>query len=140
MDDLNTIRLTPHAQKRIRERHISLESIVQTVSTGQMMVQGGLYKGCLLFKSNNYIVIMRSRTSNDVLTAWPTTLTKMEDCHRKTWQRRMSVVMQQLNPKPPNRQDKRYKTKLCLHFKRGDCVYGENCNFAHGEEELRNQK
>jgi hypothetical protein len=31
-----------------------------------------------------------------------------------------------------------YKTTLCKHFgKRGYCIYGEECKFAHGEEELR---
>ena len=140
MNELHTMRLTPHAQQRIRERHISLEAIVQTVATGTMSVQGGWYKGCLFFQSDHYVVIVRSKTSNDVLTAWTTALTKSEDWDRKTWQKRMRTVVQQLNPKPPNCQDKRYKTKICLHFKRGDCVYGENCNFAHGRRELRNQK
>lgn len=31
-----------------------------------------------------------------------------------------------------------YKTTLCKHFmKKGFCVYGEQCRFAHGEDELR---
>jgi hypothetical protein len=29
------------------------------------------------------------------------------------------------------------KTRLCQHFARGQCQYGERCHFAHGEAELR---
>ncbi|KAK9904032.1 hypothetical protein WJX75_003065 [Coccomyxa subellipsoidea] len=29
------------------------------------------------------------------------------------------------------------KTKLCMRWKNGHCRFGERCNFAHGEEELR---
>lgn len=32
------------------------------------------------------------------------------------------------------------KTKLCEHFLRGSCNYGDKCNFAHGETELRNNQ
>ena len=27
-----------------------------------------------------------------------------------------------------------YKTKLCKHFLRGNCLYGFNCGFSHGED------
>ncbi|KZV34120.1 KH domain-containing protein [Dorcoceras hygrometricum] len=30
-----------------------------------------------------------------------------------------------------------FKTKLCDNFTNGSCSFGEKCNFAHGEEELR---
>ena len=30
-----------------------------------------------------------------------------------------------------------FKTRLCIKFKMGQCKNGENCNFAHGEEDLR---
>lgn len=30
-----------------------------------------------------------------------------------------------------------YKTKLCSHWQRGFCLYGSMCQFAHGEQELR---
>lgn len=30
-----------------------------------------------------------------------------------------------------------YKTRLCAKFRMGQCRNGENCNFAHGEEDLR---
>lgn len=30
-----------------------------------------------------------------------------------------------------------FKTKLCDNFTKGSCTFGEKCNFAHGEEELR---
>ncbi|KAJ4758268.1 Zinc finger CCCH domain-containing protein 14 [Rhynchospora pubera] len=30
-----------------------------------------------------------------------------------------------------------YKTKLCDNFAKGVCTFGEKCNFAHGESELR---
>jgi hypothetical protein len=29
------------------------------------------------------------------------------------------------------------KTKLCGHFARGSCTFGDRCHFAHGESELR---
>ncbi|XBI46113.1 hypothetical protein VPH35_110432 [Triticum aestivum] len=29
------------------------------------------------------------------------------------------------------------KTRLCAHFARGSCTYGDGCRFAHGESELR---
>lgn len=29
------------------------------------------------------------------------------------------------------------KTKLCRHFLMGSCPFGDKCNFAHGEEEMR---
>ncbi|CAK0782697.1 hypothetical protein CVIRNUC_005892 [Coccomyxa viridis] len=29
------------------------------------------------------------------------------------------------------------KTKLCMRWKNGHCRFGDRCNFAHGEEELR---
>ncbi|PRQ50732.1 putative transcription factor C3H family [Rosa chinensis] len=31
-----------------------------------------------------------------------------------------------------------YKTRLCNNFKRGRCLYGEACLYAHGIEEIRN--
>lgn len=31
-----------------------------------------------------------------------------------------------------------FKTKVCEHFLRGSCNFGDKCNFAHGETELRN--
>lgn len=30
-----------------------------------------------------------------------------------------------------------YKTKICRHFERGFCAYGQDCVFAHGKSELR---
>lgn len=33
----------------------------------------------------------------------------------------------------------KYKTTLCRHFQQhGSCTVGDNCDFAHGEHELRN--
>lgn len=29
------------------------------------------------------------------------------------------------------------KTKLCTRWQQGDCRFGDRCNFAHGEDELR---
>eukprot|EP01023_Acetabularia_acetabulum_P064903 TRINITY_DN8525_c0_g1_i2.p2 TRINITY_DN8525_c0_g1~~TRINITY_DN8525_c0_g1_i2.p2 ORF type:complete len:280 (+),score=69.95 TRINITY_DN8525_c0_g1_i2:255-1094(+) len=29
------------------------------------------------------------------------------------------------------------KTKMCMRWKNGDCRFGDRCNFAHGEAELR---
>lgn len=34
-------------------------------------------------------------------------------------------------------QDPLYKTRLCKNFKSGTCTFGDQCNFAHGEIELR---
>uniref|UniRef100_A0ACD5Z0Q0 Uncharacterized protein n=1 Tax=Avena sativa TaxID=4498 RepID=A0ACD5Z0Q0_AVESA len=31
-----------------------------------------------------------------------------------------------------------FKTKLCEHFAKGSCTFGDRCHFAHGENELRN--
>ncbi|XP_047076631.1 zinc finger CCCH domain-containing protein 14-like [Lolium rigidum] len=30
-----------------------------------------------------------------------------------------------------------FKTKLCEHFTKGPCTFGDRCHFAHGENELR---
>ena len=30
-----------------------------------------------------------------------------------------------------------YKTLLCKNFQNGNCKYGNNCGFAHGEHELK---
>ncbi|KAI3891188.1 hypothetical protein MKW98_007493 [Papaver atlanticum] len=30
-----------------------------------------------------------------------------------------------------------FKTRLCAKFKAGECPYGDNCNFAHGVEDIR---
>ena len=35
--------------------------------------------------------------------------------------------------------DRFKKTKLCPRFSRGMCQKGEECNFAHGENELKQQ-
>ena len=29
-----------------------------------------------------------------------------------------------------------FKTKLCRNYSRGHCQFGENCQFAHGREDL----
>lgn len=41
------------------------------------------------------------------------------------------------NKKPPAKPNEFYKISLCKHFLMGNCPYGENCHFAHGEHELR---
>eukprot|EP00798_Chlamydomonas_sp_ICE-L_P030353 gene30353-35358_t len=30
-----------------------------------------------------------------------------------------------------------YKTRVCIKWKEGSCAYGNNCRYAHGEEDLR---
>ncbi|GMH18950.1 hypothetical protein Nepgr_020791 [Nepenthes gracilis] len=47
-------------------------------------------------------------------------------------------MMPQSNP-PINKQIGKifFKTRLCTNFRLGQCTNGENCNFAHGEEDLR---
>ena len=43
-------------------------------------------------------------------------------------------------PAPMDPSDPKYKTKLCIKFeKEKKCLAGDNCNFAHGIEELRNR-
>ncbi|CAO2818034.1 unnamed protein product [Amaranthus hypochondriacus] len=44
----------------------------------------------------------------------------------------------QMNP-PVNQPNGKifFKTRLCIKFEKGQCKNGENCNFAHGEEDLR---
>ena len=33
----------------------------------------------------------------------------------------------------------KYKTTLCRHFdQHGTCTLGDNCDFAHGQDEIRN--
>lgn len=46
----------------------------------------------------------------------------------------------QKGPSPAQRQAKQdpfYKTRLCRNFMEGSCRYGNVCNFAHGEDDLR---
>ncbi|TRY67067.1 hypothetical protein TCAL_03104 [Tigriopus californicus] len=43
-----------------------------------------------------------------------------------------------LSPEDCDPSDLRYKTEVCRNFKeRSKCVYGEQCQFAHGRRELR---
>jgi hypothetical protein len=34
----------------------------------------------------------------------------------------------------------KYKTELCKNYPNGKCKYGENCSFAHGQEELKSSQ
>jgi cleavage and polyadenylation specificity factor subunit 4 len=43
----------------------------------------------------------------------------------------------QVAKRPAPKPNEFYKISLCKHFLQGDCPFGENCHFAHGEEELR---
>ncbi|XP_031636333.1 protein TIS11 [Contarinia nasturtii] len=56
------------------------------------------------------------------------------ECHRKL-ERTQSEPAPQVNQQVNT---SRYKTELCRPFKEtGECKYGEKCQFAHGENELR---
>jgi hypothetical protein len=52
----------------------------------------------------------------------------------------LSAAMQQQQPsKNSNINPSRYKTEMCRPFEEsGHCKYGDKCQFAHGEHELRN--
>mmetsp|Transcript_5221 Transcript_5221/g.12809 ORF Transcript_5221/g.12809 Transcript_5221/m.12809 type:complete len:677 (-) Transcript_5221:673-2703(-) len=39
--------------------------------------------------------------------------------------------------RPAPKPNEFFKISLCKHFLQGDCPFGENCHFAHGEAELR---
>ena len=47
----------------------------------------------------------------------------------------------QINILPENNSDaeifQKYKTEMCRNWLRGTCTYGNNCLFAHGEDEIR---
>jgi hypothetical protein len=40
-------------------------------------------------------------------------------------------------PSRDGRQWHSFKAKLCDHFVKGSCIFGDQCHFAHGEGELR---
>lgn len=42
-----------------------------------------------------------------------------------------------MNPQQLSSSHPLFKTKLCSHWQRGFCLYGSMCQFAHGEQELR---
>lgn len=43
------------------------------------------------------------------------------------------------DPDGPSGPNSRFKTEICRNFKeKGQCLYGELCQFAHGNEEMRN--
>ena len=43
-----------------------------------------------------------------------------------------------LEAPPVDTRNPRYKTEICRNFKeRSKCIYGDNCQFAHGKRELR---
>jgi cleavage and polyadenylation specificity factor subunit 4 len=44
---------------------------------------------------------------------------------------------QQLARRPAPKPNEFYKISLCKHFLAGNCPFGEQCHFAHGEAELR---
>ncbi|GKY96075.1 hypothetical protein MPSEU_000567700 [Mayamaea pseudoterrestris] len=44
-------------------------------------------------------------------------------------------VMHTRRPPPPKNEF--FKISLCKHFMQGNCPFGDNCHFAHGEAELR---
>ncbi|CAD2222504.1 Fip1 motif/Zinc finger C-x8-C-x5-C-x3-H type (and similar)/CCCH-type zinc finger containing protein, putative [Angomonas deanei] len=41
------------------------------------------------------------------------------------------------NFRQPGNRMSAYKTKMCQSFLEGNCPHGDNCNFAHGEHDLR---
>ena len=47
-------------------------------------------------------------------------------------------VEKKTDPKKPveKKTDPKKKTQLCKHFEKGECKYGDKCNFAHGASEL----
>jgi cleavage and polyadenylation specificity factor subunit 4 len=48
-----------------------------------------------------------------------------------------SQQQQLLARRPAPKPNEFYKISLCKHFLAGNCPFGENCHFAHGEAELR---
>ena len=78
--------------------------------------------------------------------------TSNEDCHEKEKLKEMKTSSKNKNKKKVQKKNKnkaeitinsfgvnkKYKTELCKYFEiRGYCKYGENCIYAHGEENLR---
>jgi len=51
--------------------------------------------------------------------------------------RRNNQGNQQDTRRPAPKPNEFFKISLCKHFMGGDCPFGENCHFAHGEHELR---
>ena len=78
--------------------------------------------------------------------------TSNEDCHEKEKLKEKKTSSKNKNKKKVQKKyknkaeitinsfgvNKKYKTELCKYFEiRGYCKYGENCIYAHGEENLR---
>jgi cleavage and polyadenylation specificity factor subunit 4 len=75
----------------------------------------------------------KSRAELPIVADFTLGLSQMQSGAGKGGENQAQLASRRLPPKP----NEFYKISLCKHFIAGNCPFGDQCHFAHGESELR---